>query len=169
MPLPTSFQKAMDNFTDPWKTLVQIMGQELDRSDQEGFSNFRILGENSGDEKVTINAWTLVGLAPGHRNFLECHCAAGEEKDKPFWIRELRDAVAVLQLPANPTPKRMMKIMGGMTHASLGLNQHHVIGIISLHQTEQSKKSFAILWVNPRVDRILVEEILKHVLEERLT
>lgn len=154
----------MSDFIEPWKTLVQLADEGFSN---DYFPNFRILGEYSGDEVVDMNAWSIVGLAPGYHTFLECHLITGKETDKPFWVSELRDTLPALST-AQDFNEAQVLILGGAVHSRLGLDKHHVVGIISLHQTRQSKQSFAILWINPEIKRPLVEQIMKYVLEGRL-
>jgi len=159
MPLP-SFQESADSFVEPWKTLVQFADEGFQK---DYFSNFLVTGKHPEDEKFEMNAWSIVGLAPSYPAFLECHLTAGKEKDKPFWVSELRDVCSVLSVPKNPTI-----LLSGIIHNQLGSNKHHIIGMISLQQTKESKKSFGVLWTNPQIDRSIVEEIIRYVLEKRL-
>src|SRR3989344_429938 len=162
MTLP-SFQLSMIEFIEPWKTLVQIVG---DNFESGYFENFVILGKYSDDEQVTMNAWSIVGLAPGHQDFLECKLVSGStEQDKAFWISEMRDVLSVLSLPEYSNTKRV-QLLGDIIHASLGVEKCHVIGMLSIHQTVRSKQSFAVLWKHPKISRPLVEEIMRYVLND---
>ncbi len=163
MSLP-SFQKAMTVLVDPWKTIVKIVS---DRFHEDYFSNFVILGKYDGIEKVKINAWAIVGLAPGQSGFLECHVTAGKASNKAFWISELRDTLKVLSSSENPALEEI-QLLGGTLHARLGIDKHHVVGMVSLHQTTETKQSFAVLWTHPEIERPLVEKIMKYVLNDRL-
>ena len=163
MSLP-SFQEAMTQFIEPWKTLVEIVNTHFH---QKYFSNFVILGQYSADEKVIMNAWSIVGLAPGCHTFLECHLTTGTETEKPHWVQKLREALPALSVIPE-LAKVDLHFLGGSMHAKLGLDKTHVIGMISLHQTVTTKEDFIVLWKHPHLPRSLVESIMKGVLEKRL-
>lgn len=158
-----SFNEIAEGFPEPWKTLIKKTGEFLD---EDSFSNFVILGKLPGDEESNLNACSIVGLSPEYDAFLECHFVVGEEKDKPFWIAELRDVLPALSRPKS-TDERI-GFLANTIHLNLGLNKCHVLGMISLHQTIKSRHSFAVLWQNPKIKRSYVEEILNYVLDERL-
>jgi len=163
MSLP-SFKQSSILFQEPYKTLVKLADEGL-HSDY--LSNYLVLGKYDGEEKIAMNAWSIVGLAPGCHGFLECRLMSGKETDRPYWSSELQDVIGVFDTPKDYNLQKVT-ILGGVLHSQLGLKNHHIVGMISLHQTIKSKHSFAVLWQNTRIKRPIVELIMKYVLEERL-
>lgn len=161
----SSFQESLDEFIEPWKTLVRIVSERFHK--ERFLNNFVVSGEYPHDEQVVINAWSIVGIVPGCPAFLECHLTSGgEEHERSHWVSRLREACSALSLDPELTDQSAILTCLAV-RKTLGEGAH-VVGMLSLHQTIGSKKDFAVLWTHPQLKRSAVEHIVKKVLDVRL-
>lgn len=160
----SSFQKMFAQAAEPWRTLIGIVEEQFEKN---FFANYVVCGEYPPNESLTMDAWSIVGLFPGHHAFVECHFTSGTDREKPTYIRWFRDVLENLSV-SRSLAQLNPSLLGGSIHAKLGKKKAHVVGMLSLHQTVETHRNIAVLWVHPDLSREVVSYVMKKVLEKRL-
>lgn len=156
-----SIKETSKSFEEPYRSIIELVDESINMNYLE---NFVVYGNYDGKEKTYMNALLIAGLAPNYSNFLTAFLSSGKADDMPFWEEEMKDLIPFIENSKELGWKRLKLISEGM-HACLGKNKHHIAGMLSLHQTVQTKKSFGVLWKKPSIDRTVVEKILTYTLK----
>lgn len=158
--MKAEFEDSICKFPEPYSQLVRFAAENIGK---DYFSNFIIAGECLQDEKASINAWSVIGLAPRYDGFLECHAAGCNEHDEAGSISKFKKAVLDFDL----LPNSLIAFLRAKIQENIELDKPLVLAIVSLHQTLINKKEFAVLWGHPAIHVDLLKIIVKKVFNER--
>lgn len=166
--LATIFGPKLDKIEEPARRLLETFDRDV-----RGFYNFIIYGPRSRREKCRLNAFCIIGLAPGSETFVTYHaCSGRKELDGHGELLEARSLAFLKKITLEYTLPLEWEAGDAIlfldpVRQTLG-EGYQVIGAVTTHQILSTKEDFVILWTNPKIRRPISDYIVREVIKKRL-